>query len=79
MVSQRTVYHVVYDSDGKQWRVLRENASRASSVHATKKEAITAGRKLAKNHVPSQLVIHKRDGSIETEYTYGDDPERYPS
>jgi hypothetical protein len=79
MVSQRTVYHVVYDSDGKQWRVLRENASRASSVHTTKKEAIAAGRKLAKSHVPGQLVIHKRDGSIETEYTYGNDPERYPS
>jgi hypothetical protein len=79
MVAQRTVYHVVYDSDGKRWRVLRENASRASSVHRTKDEAIIAGRKLAKNHVPGQLVIHKRDGSIQTEYTYGDDPERYPS
>jgi hypothetical protein len=78
MASGRTEYHVTYDRDGRQWRVLRQGADRASSVHRTKDEAITAGRKLAKNHVPGQLVIHKRDGSIETEYTYGDDPERYP-
>jgi hypothetical protein len=79
MMSQRTVYHVVYDSNGKQWRVLRENASRASSVHATKMEAIAAGRELAKNNKPSKLMIHKMDGSFEKEYTYGSDPERYPS
>jgi hypothetical protein len=79
MASGRTVYHVTYMQDDRRWRVLRAGADRASSVHRTKDEAIAAGRTLAKNNRPGQLVIHKKDGSIETEYTYGDDPERYPS
>lgn len=78
MASRRTVYHVVYDGDGMQWRVLRENAKRASRVHATKKEAIATGKTLAKNNKPAQLVIHKMDGLIQNEYTYGNDPERHP-
>ena len=35
-------------------------------------------RERAKSTEPSQIVIHKQDGVIETEYTYGDDPRDVP-
>ena len=26
----------------------------------------------------SQVIVHKKDGTIQTEWTYGEDPENYP-
>lgn len=46
------------------------------SSHVLKQTAIDKGRGLAKANTPSQLIIHKADGTIETEYTYERDP--YP-
>ena len=42
----------------------------AKSHHGTKKEALTAGRELAHSKVPSQLVVHKSDGTIQESWTY---------
>ena len=36
--------------------------------------AVNHARELAKANQPSQVIIHTRDGRIETEHTYGDDP-----
>lgn len=72
----RNVYHVTYRSSDTKWQVKKTGNDHASSVHDLKEEAIAAGRTLAKANQPSQLVIHKMDGTIETEYTYGGDP--YP-
>jgi hypothetical protein len=44
------------------------------SSHDTKDPAVEAGRKVAQANEPSQLVVHKQDGTFEYEYTYGDDP-----
>jgi hypothetical protein len=71
-MATRKVYHVV--PAGTLWQV-KHNGEVLSS-HYTKQTAIDAGRTAAKANMPSQLVIHKSDGTIETEYTYGDDP--YP-
>jgi poly(hydroxyalkanoate) granule-associated protein len=65
------VYHVAPHDEG--WKVEAEGASRATSVHSTKDEALTAGRELAKNQAPSRVVVHKKDGTFQTEYTYEDD------
>jgi len=35
---------------------------------------VNHARELAKANQPSQIIIHTRDGRIETEHTYGDDP-----
>ena len=70
----RTIYDVS-PHDGE-WQVKRRGASRAASVHDLKEDAIEAGRKLALANQPSQLVIRRQDGTIENEWTYGDDP--YP-
>jgi hypothetical protein len=40
----------------------------------TKEKAIDYGRDLAKQGELGQLVVHKADGTIEQEFTYGEDP-----
>lgn len=44
------------------------------STHTTKEAAVQAGVQVAKANQPSQLVIHRANGTIEDERTYGDDP-----
>jgi hypothetical protein len=68
----RKVYRVQYVS--AEWQV-RHDGSKLSG-HAVKTDAVSAGQTKAKANQPSQLVVHKQDGTIEYEYTYGDDP--YP-
>lgn len=70
----RTVYRVL--PDGNEWIVRRDGADRADSRHPTKEPAVNRARALCLNNMPSQLVVHRRDGTIEYEYTYGNDP--YP-
>jgi uncharacterized protein YdaT len=65
-------YHVV-SNDGS-WKVKGENSARASSVHETKAEAVNAARELAKSQGNTQVIIHKQNGRIQEERTYGHDP-----
>lgn len=66
----RTIFRVLPDSGD--WKVTRNTVRQRGFT--LKADAITWGRGQAQNSQPSQLVIHKADGTIETEYTYGDDP-----
>lgn len=76
-MSKREKIHVVPRGNGD-WAVEREGADRASSIHNLKQEAIERGKELAKDAPLGQVIIHKRDGTIQTEHTYGEDPEKYP-
>lgn len=55
------VYHVRSAAEG--WAVERDGSDRATSLHATKKEAVSAARDLARSRAPSRLIIHGVDGS----------------
>lgn len=79
-MSDRVVYHVVPRHEGVQrvWVVERERGDQASAVFSLKAEAIEHAKKFAQSHALSQVIVHHDDGTIETEYTYGDDPERFP-
>lgn len=67
---ERSQFHVV--PDGDQWKVERDG--RAVSTHDTQEEALNTARSAAKSNQPSQLLVHGRDGRIEDESTYQDDP-----
>ncbi len=71
----RKVYHVTPSGDGD-WRVKREGSSRADSVHEDKADAVERAKGLAKDAPLGQVVIHDREGKIQTEHTYRQDP--YP-
>lgn len=57
--SKRT--HVVKRDSG--WAVKKEGAQRASKVYKTKGDAIKGARSSSRSG--SELVIHKKDGSIQ--------------
>lgn len=42
----------------------------------TKPPAVQKAVQLAKKNKPSQVLVHKRDGKVQEERTYGDDPRR---
>lgn len=69
----RKVYHVTPAGDGD-WKVKREGASRADSVHEGKGDAVDRAKDLAKEAPLGQIIIHGQDGKIQTEHTYGKDP-----
>jgi len=63
--SHRSVnyYHVIPRETG--WAVKRNGSSRASSVHISQADAITAARRLADNNRYSEIVIHRADGTVD--------------
>jgi poly(hydroxyalkanoate) granule-associated protein len=66
--AQLAVYSVVAREDG--WAVERKGAERAVSVHATKDEALERARALAAEHRPSELVVHRKDGTVQDTVSY---------
>lgn len=63
--------HVVPHDRG--WAVKPEHGQRASSVHATQREAIDRARDIARNQ-QSELLIHRQNGQIRERDSYGNDP-----
>lgn len=66
--ADRKVYHVATHDEG--WKVEAEGASRPTSVHETKSQAVTAAKELAQNQAPSQVIVHKKDGKFQNEVTF---------
>ncbi len=62
------VLHVVPNGEG--WIVTLEGEDTPVSTHDTKKEAVSAARETAKEHAPSQLVVHKQDRSVQESFSY---------
>jgi poly(hydroxyalkanoate) granule-associated protein len=65
---EEQVLHVVPGEDG--WTVTVEGEDDPVSVHDTKKEAVAAGRDVAKDHAPSRLIVHKQDRSVQETFSY---------
>lgn len=68
----RKVYRVTPDSGN--WKLTHQGQT--LYTNANKQPVVDRGQSTAKANQPSQLVVHRADGTIEYEYTYGDDP--YP-
>lgn len=68
----RKQYHV--SPSGHQWKLTHQGATLAT--FDTKSRAVDEGVVVAYGNMPSQLLIHRADGTIEDERTYGSDP--YP-
>ena len=75
-MTKRKVVHVVPDKKQGGWNVEVEK-QQGQKHFDTKDAAVDAGKKIAKEGPQGQIKIHKQDGKIQTEHTYGDDPEKY--
>jgi hypothetical protein len=72
VVSSRKMVHVVPQKND--WAI--KVGGRTVSTHDTKADAVDQGKDIAKSAPLGQIVIHKQDGSIQTEHTYGKDAKR---
>jgi hypothetical protein len=70
----RNVYHVTPKGDA--WRAKRAGTRRADSIHLRKSDAIARAKELAQRGPLGQVKVHRRDGEIQSEYTYGGDPRK---
>jgi DNA-binding transcriptional regulator PaaX len=74
----RVVYHLVHRNSDDQWHLSVVGADDDVAAFASKEEARQDGERRGRQHVNrgelAQLVVHRQDGSIETEFTYGADP-----
>ena len=82
--------HVVPRGTGKgrEWAVLQAGshrgpprAARQLAIEETKHRALTVAREIAwlhwhEGHTPVQVIIHRIDGVIQRDRTYGFDPRR---
>ncbi len=64
-------HHVIHS--GKGWKVIANDASRASATALTKAEAERIGRQISQNQ-HSELIIHNMDGRISRCDSHGNDP-----
>jgi hypothetical protein len=74
----RVVYHVVPNSSGEKWVVSQEKAEFRKEFE-TKDEAVEFAKERARKEELGQVKVHKKDGNMEYESTYGEDPRRSPS
>lgn len=63
--------------DGKSgWNVKSQGAEKAAANFEDKADAISKAKDIAKNAPLGQVIIQGKNGVIQTEYTYGKDPEK---
>ncbi len=74
---ERLVYHVVPNSSAEKWVVSQENAEFRREFD-TKEEALEFAKERARQTELGQVKVHKKDGNMEYESTYGEDPRRSP-
>ncbi len=76
----RESFHSVPDPDGLGWAVKKdgETVSRHRKQETSEAAAVSAGHKAKDSGGLGQAVLHKKDGTIREERTYGDDPKRTP-
>jgi len=72
---RRKVFHIVFKE--KKWLIKQEGTGKPINFSKTKEKAIKKGRKIARKERLSQLKIHKKNGRIQEERTYGEDPKKY--
>lgn len=67
----RKEHHVVPSNDG--WNVIKGGGERAIKHFDRKQEAVDYGRQVSKNQ-ESELIIHRKDGTIQNSDSHGNDP-----
>lgn len=68
--THRTVFHVTM-RDGK-WVVTRERRPEGEyDAFETRDEAVERARGEARQQLPSQVKVHRADGSLDSEFTLG--------
>lgn len=78
--AKRAVYHSTPNPQGKGWVVTRDGkkVSGHRKQETAEKAATERGRQAEAGGGLGQAVLHKSDGTIREERTYGKDPKKSP-
>ncbi|MBK9263190.1 MAG: DUF2188 domain-containing protein [Polyangiaceae bacterium] len=69
MANEPMRYHVEPIEGG--WKVTPGPDSQPESVHESKYEAIAAAEHCARKHTMAEVVVHRRDGTVEQQHSVG--------
>ena len=75
-MAKRRRFHFTYDKKKGDWRLFEQGSKSTLRRFKTKEEGVKVSAKLVRSKGNSQLKIHKVDGKIQEERTYGNDPRR---
>ena len=75
--SERAVYHVTPDASAERWIVSLEN-SNFRQEFGSKRAAEKFAKEAAQNNGLAKLKVHRKDGNMDYESTYGEDPRDIP-
>jgi hypothetical protein len=70
---QRPKPAIAVEPRPKGWAVQTDGTKRAASLHATKADAVAAGRAQAQRQ-GAELVVKGKDGRIQSKDSHGNDP-----
>jgi Uncharacterized protein conserved in bacteria (DUF2188) len=68
--AQRLVLHVLFHENG--WLIKEEGKTIDQGPYPAKEDAVEQAKVRARSARLGQVLVHKKDHTIETEYTYGD-------
>lgn len=76
----RTVLHLVHKHVDRRWHLeqIGKDLGSFETKEQAEEEGKRRGNELGARGRDAQLVIHRQDGSIETEWTYGHDARGTP-
>ena len=69
----RKTHHVVPDKDRGGWNIKKGGGDKAIKHFDKKQDAVDSAREISRNQ-RSELVIHKKDGTIQNSDSHGGDP-----
>ena len=77
-MSKRKVFFVSPNSGNgeRDWKVKMKGNQKASGLFENKEKAVDCAKALAKKALLGQVVVQNKKGIIQTEFTYGSDPEK---
>lgn len=65
---ERATWDVSPTEDG--WEIKKRGNQQASGNEEKKSDAISRAKEIAKNNKPSQVVVRRKDGTIQESFTY---------
>ena len=76
-MAKRRSFHFTHDKKKGDWKLFEQETNRTIRRFKTKEQGVKISVDIVRKKGNSQLKIHKVDGKIQEERTFGNDPRRY--
>ncbi len=76
-MAKRRSFHFTHDKKKGDWKLFEQGTNRTIRRFKTKEQGVKISADIVRKKGNSQLKIHKVDGKIQEERTFGNDPRRY--